>query len=176
MTHHPLAFLGGCIAGALAMYYLDPRTGAYRRSLVRDKAVAAGHEAAWLARAKSKRAADRLKGVVATGRLDRVSHRAPESDQQLHERLRARIGRLVSHPRMVQLEVQEGRVRLSGHVLRRELDALLGDIRGMTGVNGVHSELELHERAQDLQNIAAPRRQQAAAATTTTPQAQPAWH
>lgn len=173
---HPLAFLGGCLAGAFAMYYLDPRTGAHRRSLVRDKAVAVGHDAAWLARAKGKRAVDRLRGVVATGRLDRVTHRPPASDHQLHERLRARIGRFVSHPRLLQVEVQQGSVRLSGHVLRSELDPLLSDLCGMSGVSALRNELQVHEQAQELQHIPAPQREAAATPTPTTPQPQPAWH
>lgn len=178
---HPWSVLGGCLAGALAMYYLDPRTGAYRRSLVRDKTVGACHDAASLARAKGKRAADRVKGVVATGRLDRVTSRPPESDHQLHERIRARIGRLVSHPRLLEVSVEQGRVSLGGHVLRSEIDHLMADLRAMPGVAEVHSELQVHGRAHELQNIPAPRRQAAMAqATEPAPQAQPqplhAWH
>ena len=94
------SLVAGFAAGALAMYYLDPRAGRRRRALARDKVVAVGHEAAWLADAKRKRAIDHLKGWLVTRRFDRHTRKQPESDQQLHERIRSRLGRVVSHPRL----------------------------------------------------------------------------
>jgi osmotically-inducible protein OsmY len=144
MKHLP-SFLGGLAAGALLMYYLDAANGARRRALVRDRIVSAGHDVADYAGHKGKLALGRVKGVVATGRLDRVSSRPPESDRQLHERIRARLGRLCSHPGAVHVEVEEGHVRLTGHVLAREIDPLLDQLRSMPGVQTVQNALAVHD-------------------------------
>jgi hypothetical protein len=148
-----LSFVAGLAAGALVMYYLDPVGGGRRRALVRDKLVAAGHDAAYLARIKSKRAAGHLKGVVVTHHLDRVTRSEPETDQQLHDRLRARLGRVVSHPRSIHVEVDQGRVCLSGHILTKELDNLLAEIKANVGVKAVENQLTCHDSAEHIPEL-----------------------
>jgi len=65
-----LRFAAGLAAGTVAMlYYLDKQSGARRRALVRDRFVAAGHDAAGIAEAAVKRASDYAKGIIATRRL-----------------------------------------------------------------------------------------------------------
>ncbi|MGK6306841.1 BON domain-containing protein [Variovorax sp. DT-64] len=148
-----LSFAAGVAAGTLAMYYLDKQSGRRRRALVRDKLVAAGHDAADLAESAGKRTVDRLKGIVATGRLDRVGGHEPESDSQLHERIRARLGRVVSHPKSIQVEVDRGEVCLRGHILTGELDELLYDVGQMRGVQTVRNELTCHDTAQGIPEL-----------------------
>lgn len=155
-----LSFAVGAAAGALAMYYLDAQSGRRRRALVRDQAVAAGHDAAYYARTKGKRAMDHLQGIAATGRLDRVSHSEPESDRQLQDRIRSRLGRLVSHPGAVQVDVERGSVWLRGHILTKEQNALLQDVHGMAGVESVRNALVCHDSAEgvpELQGRSEPR-------------------
>lgn len=139
------SFVAGMAAGALAMYYLDASSGARRRTLARDKLVATGRDVSDHAQHKGRHVADHVKGVAATGRLDRVSRRAPESDQQLHERIRSRLGRLLDHPGSVHVEVQDGHVRLTGHVMASELDRLLDDLRRLPGVEAVQNALAAHD-------------------------------
>jgi len=148
-----LSFAAGLAAGALIMYYLDTRAGGRRRALVRDKIVAASHDAADLAKKKGKRAADRLGGIVATGHLDRVTSAEPESEQQLHDRIRARLGRVVSHPKSVDVAVDGACVRLSGHILTKELDGVLDEVKGMAGVEALHNQLMCHDSAQGIPEL-----------------------
>ena len=148
-----LAAFAGIAAGAAAMYYLDPVSGRRRRALVRDKAVAAGHKAVYLAEAKGKRVADRLKGYVVTRRFDRQTPHQPESDQQLHERIRSRIGHVVSHPRSVEIKVESGYVRLGGHIFTRELDRLLSEVKCMAGVRSVDNRLTCHDSAAGIPEL-----------------------
>jgi osmotically-inducible protein OsmY len=148
-----LSFAAGLATGAVFMYYLDKQSGARRRALVRDKVVAVGHDAADLAEAKAKRAADRVKGLLATGRLNRVGGGEPESDQQLHDRIRARLGRIVSHPKSIHVEANQGSVRLQGHVLTNELDDLLREINDMPGVVSIRNELTCHDTAQGIPEL-----------------------
>lgn len=140
-----LSLLVGFAAGAATMYYLDPLAGRRRRALVRDQVVAAGHKAADLAEAKGKRAVDRLKGYAVTRRFDRHTPHQPESDQQLHERIRSRLGHVVSHPRSVDVTVENGYVQLGGHILTRELDRLLSEVKDMAGVRSINNRLTCHD-------------------------------
>jgi osmotically-inducible protein OsmY len=133
--------VGAFAAGALAMYYLDGTMGRRRRAMARDKLVGVSRDAADRAQAKGKRMMDRAKGVVATGSFDRVSTAEPQSDAQLRERVRARMGHLVSHPRAIEVSVEDGIVRLTGQVLAKELDGLLSQLTGMAGVRKVHNAL-----------------------------------
>jgi hyperosmotically inducible periplasmic protein len=128
-------------AGAIAMYYLDSTMGRRRRALVRNKIVGVSHDATEFVGAKGKRMADRVRGVMATGSLDRTSSSEPQSDAQLRERVRSRLGHLVSHPRAIEVSVEDGVVRLTGQVLTKELDGLLSQLTGMAGLRKVHNAL-----------------------------------
>jgi osmotically-inducible protein OsmY len=138
---HLLNFAAAFAAGAIAMYYLDSTMGRRRRALARDKIIGVAHDAADLAQAQGRRMADRARGAMATGSLDRTSSTEPQSDAQLRERVRARMGHLVSHPRAIDVTVEGGIVRLSGQVLAKELDGLLSQISEMKGVRKVHNAL-----------------------------------
>ncbi|GAB2589782.1 hypothetical protein GCM10027034_22830 [Ramlibacter solisilvae] len=156
--------LGGLAAGALAMYYLDTRSGARRRAVVRDRLVSTSHDLSYKAQSKSKRAIGRLKGMWITHRLDRVSHAQPSSDQQLRDRIRSRLGRVVRYPKAVEVEVERGQVRLHGHVLRREMEDLCREVLRMAGVRELHSELKAHQTHDEISRLyshAQPPRQEA---------------
>lgn len=153
MIRHPISFLGGFLAGMCASYYLDSVSGGRRRALVRDKVVSTGHDAAWLAQAKAKRALDRAKGVLATHSLDGRTRRLPESDQQLHDRIRARLGRTVSHPRSIHVDVEEGCVCLRGHLLTKEVAGLMSEVRSMPGVSDVRNELIAHDSPEGIPEL-----------------------
>jgi osmotically-inducible protein OsmY len=135
------------------MYYLDTQSGGRRRALVRDRVVSAGHHAAGRAQAQARRALDRAKGVLATRSLHRVSRRAPESDQQLHDRIRARLGRVISHPKALAVMVDQGCVRLSGHVLRHEVEPLLAELQAMPGVHEVRNEADVHDTPEGVPSL-----------------------
>lgn len=148
-----ISLLLGFAAGALAMFYLDPRAGRRRRALVRDRFVAAGHDAAWFAEAKGRRAIDHLKGWAVTRRFDRHTRKPPESDEQLHDRIRSRLGRVVSHPRSVEVHVADGRVHLGGHIFTKELGDLLSEVKHMPGVRSVEHELACHDSAAGIPEL-----------------------
>jgi hypothetical protein len=126
-------------AGAFAMYMLDPETGRRRRALVRDKAVAAGHDAQRLARGASRHTTDRLRGAAAEMR-SQVREATP-GDRQLHERIRSELGRLVDQPGQVQVEVSNGHVILSGSATPAEREKLIAAVSSMPGVEHVANHL-----------------------------------
>jgi osmotically-inducible protein OsmY len=136
--------------GAIAMYYLDATMGRRRRALATDKVVGASHDIADVAEAKGKRFIDRAKGVFAARSISGMTSTEPATDAQLHDRIRAQLGRLTGHPRAIEVSVSDGTVRLSGDVLARELDTVLSGVRHVTGVKMVHNALTAHDHAGDF--------------------------
>ena len=63
------------------------------------------------------------------------------SQSRLREQVQACIGRLVSHPDAIQVSVDGGVVRVSGHVLASEQDRLLSQLTHLPGVHKVHNAL-----------------------------------
>jgi len=158
-----LTTLAALAAGATAMYYLDPETGRRRRAVALDKAGSATQRAGTLAQAQGRHALDRVKGILATGRAQLAGTGAPLDDRKLHDRVRARLGRLVAHPKAVQVIVVEGRVRLTGDVSAREVDRLVSTVCGIPGVRSVENVLSVHEDAHaSAQSAPHPRRRERA--------------
>ena len=128
-------------AGAAAMYYFDPETGRRRRALVRDRGVSASHELEDYASTTSKRMSDKLQGAAARTR-SRVS-REPVDDEQLHERIRSQLGRVVERPGDIEVQVRDGYVVLSGSADEEEIDQLLSTVAAIKGVEGVDNLLSV---------------------------------
>lgn len=137
-----LTFLSTVALGVSAMYYLDPELGRRRRAEVSRRMDGLSHDTRDYLDKQRKRGVDRLQGAVARmrGRLES----RPMSDQQLHGRLRSRLGRAVSYPHGIETEVQQGRVQLRGHVLADEFNVLMTEIWSLPGVTAVDSQLSLH--------------------------------
>jgi hyperosmotically inducible periplasmic protein len=126
-------------AGAAFMYYLDPVAGRRRRSLVRDQAVSVRHDAERYARAKSKRAADHVQGALAKTRA-RIAPR-PVDDEQLRERIRAKLGHVIDRPSALEVEVHGGHVVLSGDLLNTQIGTAVETVATMHGVRGIVTHL-----------------------------------
>jgi hypothetical protein len=141
--------------GAAAMYYFDPEMGRRRRALARDKAVALSHDARDYAQGKSRRIADRAKGLAAT-----VGHRAvePLSDYQLRDRIRSQLGRVASHPRAIEVDVIDGDVCLYGDVLAEDVQPVVSTVSSMTGVKAVDNQLRVHDEPGDIPALQGRRR------------------
>lgn len=137
--NRPLGTLGAAAAGALAMYYLDPDLGARRRARLAE-----------LVRA----------GLPGERRLARGGRPArawaggepadPRDDAELRDRVQARLGQMVSHPRAIHVSVEAGVVRLSGRILAKERDGLLEQVRRMPGVHRLVNAMSAHDNPQDI--------------------------
>ncbi len=84
----------------------------------------------------------RAQRVVPAGRLAQARSGAGD-DARLREEVRTRLGAWVSHPRAIEVEVQNGIVRVSGQVLAAEIDGLLMQLTGVRGVHKVHNALSV---------------------------------
>ncbi|HJU42137.1 MAG TPA: BON domain-containing protein, partial [Vicinamibacterales bacterium] len=130
------SLLAGLGAGAAAMFFLDPYRGARRRARVRDAATHATHKAADACATTSRDAWHRAKGTVAAVRnVVRRDHDV--DDAVLIGRVRSKLGREVSHPHAVQVNVANGDVTLSGPILEREADRLVHTVENIPGVSCV---------------------------------------
>lgn len=134
--------------GALAMYLLDPQQGRRRKALARDQAVHAARKTGELADMSLRDLAHRASGLVAELRAA-VRSDAP-SDPVLVERVRAKLGRWVSHPHAMRVTAAAGRVTLAGPILRSEERGLLRGLRRVRGVRAIDNRLEPHDSAGNI--------------------------
>ncbi|TWO73302.1 BON domain-containing protein [Caenimonas sedimenti] len=136
-------------AGALAMYYFDPRSGAERRALLAGL-VKGGLQQG---RSDARQAAIRRRG---RGRaFHHIPSTDPQRDARLRDLIRERLGRMVSHPRAIDVQVEEGVVRLSGDVLSKERDGLLLQVNDIPGVEKLVNAMTAHEHPDSLATLEA---------------------
>jgi uncharacterized membrane protein len=128
--------------GAAAMYYLDPSRGRYRRALVRDRFVHTSHKAKHGLGVVGRDMRNRTVGTTATVRSLFESKTA--DDDVLADRVRAALGRVVTHPASIHVDARAGVVTLSGPVLADEVPLLISCVRSVRGVRDVESDLEVH--------------------------------
>ena len=147
----PLSFVAGFIVGGVTMALLDPRRGAARRALLRDKALSAVRDAAETGSRRARDLRQRLQGVVYEAKARMSEQDVP--DDILIERVRAQIGRPVSHPRAIDVRAERGRVVLSGPILADEADDLIRRISRIPGVRSIESQLELHTDSGDVPSL-----------------------
>ncbi len=140
-------------AGAALMYYLDPVAGRRRRSLVRDQAVSTRHEVERYARAKSKRASDQVHGVLAKTRAKIAPQ--PVDDEQLRERIRAKLGHVIERPSALTVDVHGGQVVLSSDVSNPDIETAVETIASMHGVRGIVTHLSPSQRTAGSDSPAA---------------------
>src|SRR5512138_548769 len=110
--------LAGLAAGAGLVYFLDPVRGADRRARAVARARRAAHDAERTAESRARDLGHRARGVAHEARVRVARERVP--DEILVERVRARLGHLVAHPRAVEVAVRDGEVELAGPVFRAE--------------------------------------------------------
>jgi uncharacterized membrane protein len=136
----------GSAMGALAMYFLDPQSGRRRRARTRDQLVHAGRRLGEAGDVTARDTAHRAQGAMAAAR--RLLGHEAVPDEALAGRVRAVLGRHVSHPHAIQVAASGGHVTLEGPVLAHEVRPLLRAVRNVAGVRSVADQLAVYERAQ----------------------------
>jgi uncharacterized membrane protein len=151
-----LGFLVGIGSGAALMYVFDPISGTRRRSIARGKLqhaeVALSHE---LDKAR-RDITHRGRGLVARSFWSlwaRAFQRTPVDGDKLIARVRSELGRLVSHPRAIQVSTAAGWIILNGQVLEHEADNLLRRIGKVQGVRGIEDRLERYTTADNVPSL-----------------------
>ncbi|MBX6311440.1 MAG: CsbD family protein [Isosphaeraceae bacterium] len=137
--------------GAGLMYYLDPDRGRRRRALVRDQLIHALHELDDAVEVTMRDFTNRARGFAA--KIGSQFTRDDAPDEVLVERVRAKLGRVVSHPHSIEVKAHDGRVMLSGPVLAHEVDDLLEAVASVRGVIDVEDRLEVHKQPGDVPGL-----------------------
>jgi len=130
--------LGAVGAGAGLMFLLDPERGSSRRRFIGDKAL---HVARFFGRRiedQSRDLANRAQGAAAEASARVAKEAAP--DQVLAERVRSKIGRVVTHPRAIDVTAERGVVELRGAILRSERRRAIRVAESVRGVRAVQHD------------------------------------
>jgi osmotically-inducible protein OsmY len=145
------SLIGGIGLGAGLMYLLDPDRGRRRRARLCDQAVHTWHRTNRGTVSLARDVGNRARGLVAKARQRLTCEEV--SDELLVERVRARLGHVVSNPRSITVTAREGHVTLSGPVLTREAARLLAAVSSVAAVTSVEDQLERHERAEGVPGL-----------------------
>ena len=145
------AALTGLGLGVGLMYLLDPERGRRRRALVKDKLTHTLNVTTDAAGATGRDLAHRAAGTAA--RVRGSLRRRPVDDLVLIERVRAQLGRVVSHPHALDVKVTDGRVTLGGPVLQAEVNQLLRAVERVDGVREVVNMLEQHREPGNVPGL-----------------------
>ena len=138
------------VGAALALMF-DPQGGGRRRALVRDKMVRASRKTREGLDDVARDVTNRTRGIAAAAR-GRFSEREVD-DEQLLERVRAKLGRVSSHPRAIDVKAIDGEVTLYGPILSREVDNVLSAVASVRGVQSVINELEPHDSPDGIPSL-----------------------
>ena len=164
-------FARGVVLGAGLMYLMDPTRGGRRRARVRDKGSRAWRRSAQFMGKAGRDLRNRARGGFAEAVSRLKSSDAP--DWVVEERVRAKLGRLVTHPHAVDVESVGGSVTLSGPILRQETSPLISAVGSIPGVVDVVSRLEEHETGEHIPALQSrPRRVEGPAWTSWPPSLQ----
>ena len=141
--------------GAGVMYFADPQEGRRRRARLRDVIVHTGHLLEAATGRTSRDIENRVAGLGARAAAALVTQ-PPPVDDVLAARVRARIGRLVSHPGAIEVKAATGRITLSGPLFDAEVEQLVEGVRAVPGVTQVDNQLEPHAQAGDIAALQGP--------------------
>lgn len=144
-------FVGGAL-GALAMYFLDPNLGRRRRARTRDRVTHAAKVVNEGARVTARDTVHRAQGAWAEAKR-LFSHEDEVSDEGLAARVRAALGRVVSHAHAIEVAASGGHVTLSGPILAHEVRPLLRTVRRVPGVRAVSDQLSVHSEPGNVSSL-----------------------
>jgi CBS domain-containing protein/osmotically-inducible protein OsmY len=147
--------LSACVGlglGALAMYLMDPNLGRRRRTVARDKAASLYSGTADVLDRTRKDVQNRASGVMHQARSLYASSE-PVPDHKLVDRVRSKMGRVVSHPHAIHVHAHNGHVMLSGDIPADEVSELLKCVRSVPGVNDVENQIRTHEDTSHVPSL-----------------------
>ncbi len=145
------ALLAGAGLGTALMFLLDPDRGARRRALARDKLIRGSRLARAGAGRTARDMAHRASGMLHEVRASR--HLEDVSDDILIGRVRAKLGRVCSHPHAIEVAAHDGEVTLRGLILASEVDTLISSVAGVRGVSSVCDELRARESSDGVPSL-----------------------
>jgi len=149
-------FVRGLAVGVGLMYLFDPERGGARRALLRDRLARSMRDGRDFLDDAVHDLRNRARGAAA--RSASHLHSDVTDDHTLSERVRAKLGRYVSHPRALIVDARSGSVTLNGPILRREVEPLIGAVSSVRGVREVLNRLEPHDSGDPVPELQGPGR------------------
>lgn len=143
--------IAGAGVGAGCMYLMDPDRGRARRALLRDKTISAYREVQMSVERAQADLANRTHGLLANAKP--FCQHEPVDDDRLVARVRAKLGRLVSHPHAIDVIAQHGEITVSGDVLEQEAEGLLSGVGAIRGVSSVCDHLLRHRDVAKIPSL-----------------------
>ena len=143
-----VSLLTGLGVGLALMYAIDPSQGRRRRALMRDKLTRLVRQTGEGVDATMRDMSNRISGGI--NEVYQSMQPDEASDAQLAERVRAAMGRVVSHPHAIDVTAENGRICLSGPILAHEVQPLLRAASGVRGAAGIDNRLDVHEHAGNI--------------------------
>jgi gas vesicle protein len=133
----------GCVAlGGALIYLMDPKSGRSRRAWLGDKASSLVRQTGQSFYKTGRQISNRASGLAAETR-GKFAGEQPVSSEQLVQRIRSRIGHLVSDSRDMQVMCDaNGTVTLTGRVIPEQSDELIALIESIPGVVLVINRLD----------------------------------
>jgi hypothetical protein len=141
----------GIASGVAFMYFLDPKMGARRRALLRDKVVKLFNRTSDRLENATEMATDRARGIAAE--TAKRFNPQPISDETLVARVRSEMGHYLLHPHAVQVTANNGHLTLTGNILAHEVPPLLTKLKGMQFVQSIDNRLQAHEEAANIPDL-----------------------
>ena len=147
--------LAGAGLGAGAMYLLDPSRGRRRRARFGEAALDVRQRAQAIAGMTARDVRHRVSGLTART-LDCFVEERAAADDVIVERVRARLGRLVSHPGAIDVSASGGAVTLKGPIFEAEVEQVIQGVAAVAGVRAVDNQLEPHRDAARVSALQGP--------------------
>lgn len=136
------------LLAATAVFFFDPARGRRRRALLRDRTVSMFAVGCRSVDVGARDLVHRMRGTVT--RASRLLVSDHPDDEVLRERVRAAMGRVISHPGAIDVAAKQGHVTLTGDVLRHEHKALIECVSAVRGVHGVEDRVYAHKTADHI--------------------------
>ncbi|MDX1992706.1 MAG: BON domain-containing protein [bacterium] len=159
------------LAGAAAMYLLDPERGQQRRIMVREQLnKAQGYAQKQMETVRQQveptmqrvsqqvdafgdQVSQQAQDIVSEARRQTQEIREEVTDATLVARVYSALDGLVSQPAAVEVSADGGVVTLRGDVLAPEAQRLLDRIRAMQGVRGVQNNLTVYDQPNAMNDF-----------------------
>jgi hypothetical protein len=146
-----LSAAAGLAGGAVAMYLLDPDRGRSRRASLADKTSTMYRDSADFAGKIQRDARNRAAGVLASTK-SMFKREGDTSDQKIEGRVRAKLGRVSSHPHAIRVMASNRSVTLEGNALANEVHGIVSAVRSTPGVDRVKNRLRAQDSSIDRAN------------------------
>lgn len=145
---HLTYFLVGAACGAAFMFLTDPLAGRRRRRVLGDRFRSTLRHGRERVIGYGTYVGQHARGAAHEWRAWATEGDIP--DHRLVERVRAQLGRGVSHVRQICVSAHDGVVTLTGSALRRESADLLENVQRVRGVKSVACRLHLYDTPEEF--------------------------